>query len=34
VLRETIERKLRRIYSTHAPNHPLTSTTPSGNILL
>jgi hypothetical protein len=34
VLRDTIERKLERIYSTHAPNHPVTSTIPSGNILL
>jgi hypothetical protein len=34
VLRETIERKLGRIYSTHAPNHPATLTIPSGNILL
>jgi hypothetical protein len=34
VLRETMERKLKRIYSTHAPNHPVTFTIPSGNILL
>ena len=34
VLRETMERKLGRIYSTHAPNHPATLTIPAGNILL
>jgi hypothetical protein len=34
VLRETIERKLGRIYSIHALNHPATLTIPSGNILL
>jgi hypothetical protein len=34
VLRETMERKLGRIYSTHTPDHPVTLTIPSGNILL
>jgi hypothetical protein len=34
VLRQTIERKLARIYSTLARNHPLTSTISPGNILL
>jgi hypothetical protein len=34
VLRENMERKVARIYSTHAPNRPLTLTIPSGNILL
>jgi len=34
VLRETMERKLRTILSTHTQTHPLTLTIPSGNILL
>jgi hypothetical protein len=34
VLRETIERKLARIYSALEQNHPITLTIPSGNILL
>jgi hypothetical protein len=29
-----MERKLQTILSTHAPNHPVTLTIPSGNILL
>jgi hypothetical protein len=32
VLRETIERKLERIYSTHVPNHPVTLTIPSETV--